>query len=201
MRLIKDGAFIIIMALTFLMLGGCELKPYTDTILVEGHLLTPTGKVPFKRISSSNLAKQFNPSGYLKTHSYFHAVSNNTQIIFNPSSPTSTLNIVSPKDGTRYLLDIEHAFYQIDNRPKVKWEISTHKHSGIMRHFLFQEKLNKYYSTRFDIEPIEPGSKFESNYRYFLPFIHDDKKFTMDITVEFNKNHHIVFDWGFPGSP
>jgi hypothetical protein len=191
---------------SLLAIAGCEVKTYTDTVPVAGGLHTPEGLVPFKRVSSEKLAKKLGLNLLFyrgATHSPIYADGYSSKIIFNPTSPYNSLKILSLGDNKAIDININEAFYQVNNKHKKPLlindfykKIKTGKHSH-------NEKGFSYYASRY-IEIPSPelfNEKYDHTFRYYLPYTLDDKPYLLDVTVEFKKNYDLELNISFPGSP
>ena len=202
----KTAAQLLGLAIILMLLNGCAINTYTDTIPVKGYLHTPEGKVKFKRVSS-RLVKKLRLLGNrsLHTHNLIYAKGEKSQVIFNPLQDIHTLKILSAGDRKRLILDIDNAFYQVDDGPKQAWAIREYYRRIGTGRFVYEDRKHKYYATSANIHRVpelkDRETRLKHTYRYYLPYILDDREYLMDIRVKFRKNRDLEIEFGLPGSP
>lgn len=101
-----------------LLLGGCQVNTYTETVPLDGYLTTPDGKFEFAQLSSNDDRKKFRVSSSLKPFSTITAGNSSSRIVFTPFLHLSTIKFIADNDSSILELNASDAFYQINNGAK-----------------------------------------------------------------------------------
>lgn len=185
-----------------ILLGGCQVNTYNETVPLDGHLTTPDGKFEFEQLSSDKERRKYRISPSVKPFSTITAGNENLRITFTPFISVSTIKFISKKQNANLTIDTQNTFYQINGGTKEKWILSKISYPIQIGFVLYYENPTAYFFQDLDISSMDQMREVSGNVRYYLPFTLDGDKYVMDVEVEIKKNREFEFGLrGIPGMP